>query len=113
MNALALTDQGNLFGALEFYRACKAAGIKPIIGYEAFVTAGSRHDRSDEGAYYSLTLLAQNNEGFKNLIKLSSAAFIRGIHYRPEIDKQLLEVYSAGVVCLSGNLDSELAEPGH
>src|SRR5947208_2050600 len=84
MNALALTDHGNLFGAIEFYVACKAAGLNPIIGYEAYVASGRRQEREARRrgeAGYHLTILAQNRTGFTNLIKMASAAFLEGYHY--------------------------------
>lgn len=115
MNAVALTDHGNLYGAIELYREATAAGIKPIIGYEAYVAPGRRTDRSPDsrgssGEYsYHLTLLARNEVGFKNLIKMSSLAFLDGFYYRPRIDKELLEAHSDGLVCLSGCLSSEFS----
>jgi len=111
MNALALTDHGNLYGALEFYQAAKAAGIKPIIGYEAYVAPGSRFHKeagSMKEASFHLTLLAQNAAGYRNLLKLASAAFLEGFYFRPRIDKQLLESHHEGLICLSGCVSSEL-----
>ncbi len=110
MNALALTDHGNLHGALEFYKKAHAAGIKPIIGYEAYIAPGSRFDKSSGNmreASYHLTLLAQNRAGFQNLMKLASAAYLEGFYFKPRIDKQLLEQYSEGLICLSGCVSSE------
>src|SRR3979409_2220010 len=112
MTALALTDHGNLYGALDFYRRAKAAGINPIIGYEAYIAPGSRFHKEAAGmkeASYHLTLLAQNRTGFKNLIKLASAAFLEGFYFKPRIDKQLLEAHSEGLVCLSGCVSSEFS----
>ncbi|GBD35903.1 DNA polymerase III subunit alpha [bacterium HR36] len=112
MNALALTDHGNLYGAIELYQHCLAHGIKPIIGYEAYVAPGSRHDRDTRGtseAGYHLTLLAYNEQGFRNLIRLSSLAFLEGFYYRPRIDKELLERYNQGLICLSGCASSEFS----
>jgi len=112
MNALALTDHGNLHGALEFYRKAKALGIKPIIGYEAYVAPGSRREKEAgnlKEASDHLTLLAQNRAGFQNLLKLASAAFLEGFYFRPRIDKQLLEAHNEGLICLSGCLSSELS----
>ena len=85
MNALALTDHGNLYGALEFYRKSKAAGINPILGYEAYIAPGKRGDRDGgmKDSNYHLTLLAQNRTGFKNLIKLASRAYMVVVHHRP------------------------------
>jgi DNA polymerase-3 subunit alpha len=110
MNALALTDHGNLHGALEFYRKAKAADINPIIGYEAYIAPGSRFDRSAgsmKEASYHLTLLAQNRTGFQNLLKLASAAYLEGFYFKPRIDKELLEAHQEGLICLSGCVSSE------
>src|SRR6201988_493261 len=93
MNALALTDHGNLYGAVEFYRECKAAGLNPIVGYEAYVAPSRRTDREARrrgDAAFHLTLLAQNRTGFQNLVRMASAAFLEGYHYVPRIDKDLL-----------------------
>lgn len=113
MNALALTDHGNLHGALEFYRKAKDAGINPIIGYEAYIAPGSRYDRGgatgSKDASYHLTLLAQNRTGFKNLIKLASAASLEGFYYKPRIDKDILKTYNEGIICLSGCVSSEFS----
>ena len=111
MNALALTDHGNLYGALEFYQKAKAAGIKPIIGYEAYVAPGSRFHKeaaSMKEASSHLTLLAQNATGYRNLLKLATAAFLEGFYFRPRIDKQLLADHNEGLICLSGCASSEL-----
>jgi DNA polymerase III subunit alpha len=113
MSALALTDHGNLHGALEFYKKAKGAGINPIIGYEAYIAPGSRFDKSgassSKDASYHLTLLAQNRTGFKNLVKLASAAMLEGFYHKPRIDKQILEQYNEGIVCLSGCVSSEFS----
>ncbi|TWT73970.1 DNA polymerase III subunit alpha [Allorhodopirellula solitaria] len=113
MNSLALTDHGNLHGALEFYRKAKDAGINPIIGYEAYIAPGSRFDKggasSSKAASYHLTLLAQNRTGFKNLIKLASAASLEGFYFKPRIDKEILEKHSEGIICLSGCVSSEFS----
>ena len=110
MTALALTDHGNLHGALEFYRKAKQAGINPIIGYEAYVAPGSRRDKSGsayEEKSYHLTLLCQNQTGFKNLVKMASHASLDGFYFKPRIDRQLLEQYHDGIICLSGCISSE------
>jgi len=112
MNALAITDHGNLYGALEFYEACRGAGINPIVGYEAYVAPGSRFEKSGESsrdAAYHLTLLAQNRAGFDNLVKLSSRAFLEGFYHKPRIDRELLAVHSEGIICLSGCVSGEFA----
>ncbi len=112
MPALAITDHGNLYGAIEFYRTATAAGIKPIIGYEAYVAPGDRRSRDSKGiseASYHLTLLARDRRGFQNLIKLASQAFLEGFYYRPRIDKELLAAHSEGLICLSGCASGEFA----
>jgi DNA polymerase-3 subunit alpha len=112
MNALALTDHGNLHGAIDFYKTAKNAGINPIIGYEAYIAPGSRHDK-DAGSMressYHLTLLAQNRTGFRNLVKMASAASLEGFYFKPRIDKELLEAHQEGILCLSGCASSEFS----
>ena len=113
MNALAMTDHGNLFGAIEFYRECKDKGINPIVGYEAYVAPGKRGDREAKrrgDAGFHLTLLAQNTAGFKNLVKMASYAYLEGYHYVPRIDKELLIDHKEGIICLSGCASSEFSE---
>ena len=118
MTAIALTDHGNLYGAIEFYQECQAAGLNPIIGYEAYVAPNKRTDReprrknaeSDDAIYHHLTLLAKDLTGFKNLIKMSSLAFLEGYHYKPRIDKELLENFNEGIICLSGCAAAEFSE---
>lgn len=112
MNALALTDHGNLHGALEFYREAKSKGINPIIGYEAYVAPGSRFERdaaSSKEASFHLTLLAKNRTGFNNLVKLASYASLEGFYFKPRVDRELLERYSEGIICLSGCVSSEFS----
>jgi DNA polymerase III subunit alpha len=112
MNALALTDHGNLHGALEFYQKARRAELNPIVGYEAYIAPGSRFERdagSMKEASYHLTLLAQNRTGYKNLLKLASAAFLEGFYFKPRIDKQLLAAHSEGLVCLSGCASGEFS----
>src|SRR5579883_365200 len=113
MNACAITDHGNLFGAIEFYLACREAGINPIIGYEAYIAPGKRGEREAKRrgeAGYHLTLLAKNAAGFKNLIKMASVAYLEGYHYIPRIDKELLADHHEGLICLSGCASSEFSE---
>jgi DNA polymerase-3 subunit alpha len=113
MNALALTDHGNLFGAIEFYLACRGAGLNPVIGYEAYVAPQKRTDREARrrgDAGYHLTLLARDRTGFRNLVKLASAAYLEGYHYVPRIDKELLAAHKEGIVCLSGCASGEFSE---
>jgi DNA polymerase III subunit alpha len=110
MDCVAITDHGNLYGAIEFYRTCKEHQINPVIGYEAYLAPGDRREKkaARQGEAYShLTLLAKNNIGFKNLIKLSSIAFLEGFYYNPRIDKEILEAHSEGLICLSGCLAGE------
>ncbi len=110
MNACAITDHGNLYGAIEFYTKCKAGGINPILGYEAYLAPGDRRERKSktgDGPYTHLTLLAKNAVGFRNLIKLSSMAFLEGFYYHPRIDREILEAHSEGLICLSGCLAGE------
>ncbi len=112
MNALALTDHGNMHGALEFYRECKSKQINPIIGYEAYIAPGSRKERSGgrgKDSSYHLTLLCQNITGFKNLVKMASHASLDGFYFKPRIDKELLEAHHEGIICLSGCVSSEFS----
>ena len=113
MNALALTDHGNLYGALQFYQACHDAQINPILGYEAYVAPRSRFEKSgantSKEATYHLTLLAQNRIGFQNLIKMASRAFLEGFYHKPRIDRELLADHSEGIICLSGCVSGEFS----
>jgi DNA polymerase-3 subunit alpha len=113
MNAIAVTDHGNLYGAIELLQEAEAAGIRPIVGYEAYVAPGKRSERDNKGAggeySYHLTMLAHNTKGFRNLIKLSSMAFIEGFYYRPRIDKEILAAHSEGITVLSGCMSSEFS----
>ena len=108
-NSLAITDHGNLHGALQFYQECHKNDINPIIGYEAYIAPGSRFEKSGgiRDSNYHLTLLAQNRTGFKNLVKMASHAYLEGFYFKPRIDKQLLEDHSEGIICLSGCVSSE------
>jgi DNA polymerase-3 subunit alpha len=110
MPAVAITDHGNLFGAIEFYQEATRAGVKPIIGCEAYIAPGSHKDRpgSRRDAAYHFTLLAENETGYRNLVKLVTAAHLDGFHYAPRIDKELLSAHSAGLIGLSGCLASEV-----
>jgi DNA polymerase III subunit alpha len=112
MSAVAVTDHGAMFGALRFFEAGRAAGIKPIIGVEAYVAPGSRFERNpgeNEEKYHHLTLLAESETGYRNLLKLVSAAYLEGFYHRPRMDKDLLAEHAEGVICLSGCLSSELS----
>ncbi|MGH7983392.1 MAG: DNA polymerase III subunit alpha [Candidatus Udaeobacter sp.] len=110
MPAVAITDHGNLFGAIEFYQEAQRAGVKPIIGCEAYIAAGSHKDRpgSRRDSAYHFTLLAQNEAGYRNLVKLITAAHLDGFHYAPRIDKELLSAHAAGLIGLSGCLAGEI-----
>lgn len=110
MEAVALTDHGVMYGAIEFYKECKKQGIKPIIGLEAYVAPDSHTTRGgDAERYYHLTLLAKNLTGYKNLVKLTTIAHLHGFYYKPRIDKKLLEEYHEGLIALSGCLHGEIA----
>ena len=112
MDSVAITDHGVLYGAIEFYQKCKKADIKPIIGVEAYITE-NMYDKRPGGetkwGYSHIVLLAENNIGYKNLIKLTTAAHLEGFYYRPRIDKNLLRQYSSGLIGLSGCLGGEVS----
>ena len=111
MPALALTDHGNMYGAIEFYKLCKSHGIKPIIGVEAYIAERTRFDKEPgiDAKRYHLTLLAKNEKGYKNLLKLVSRANLEGYYYKPRMDKELLREHSEGIICLSGCFGGELS----
>ena len=110
MDAMAITDHGVMFGAIDFYKACKANGIKPIIGCEVYVAPRTRHDKDAEldSKYNHLILLAKNNDGYKNLSKLVSLSFTEGFYYKPRIDKEILEKYHENLICCSACLAGEV-----
>lgn len=110
MDAIALTDHGVMYGAIDFYKACKKEGIKPIIGCEVYVALRSRFDKEPgvDNKYYHLILLAKNNEGYKNLSKLVSLGFVDGYYYKPRIDREILEKYHEGLISLSACLAGEI-----
>jgi len=111
MNAVAVTDHGNMFGTIDFYIKAKSAGIKPIIGMEAYIAPAGRFDkkkRSISDVAYHLVLLAQNNTGYQNLLKLASAGYTEGFYYRPRIDKEILSELNEGLICLSGCRKGEI-----
>jgi DNA polymerase-3 subunit alpha len=111
MKSLAITDHGNMFGAVAFHDACREKGVKPILGCEIYVAIGSRLDKNASGiseAYNHLTLLAANDEGYHNLVKLVSIGYTEGFYHRPRIDKEVLQKHNRGLVCLSGCLSSEI-----
>ena len=109
MDAIALTDHGVMYGVIDFYKACKKEGIKPIIGCEVYVANRSRFDK-EAGLDFNnhLILLAKNNEGYKNLTKLVSSGFTEGFYYKPRIDKEILEKHHEGLICLSACLAGEV-----
>ena len=112
MRALALTDHGNLFGAVEFYKTCKEAKIKPVIGCELYVAPQSRFTKSKIPGVrptYNLTLLAKSQQGYRHLCKLSSQGFLEGFYYAPRVDYSLLEKYREGLICLDGSLGTRLS----
>jgi DNA polymerase-3 subunit alpha len=121
MPAIAMTDHGNVFGAFEFHKSAKSAGVKPIIGIEAYVAPESRFDKrrvkwaeggqddvSGGGAYTHMTLLAENNQGLSNLFKLSSLASLEGFYYKPRVDRELLSKYSKGIIATTGCAGGEI-----
>ena len=112
MDSAAITDHGVMYGVIDFYRAARAAGINPILGCEVYVAPGSRFDReagSGEDRYYHLVLLAENNQGYSNLMKIVSKGFVEGFYYKPRVDLQLLEKYHEGIIALSACLAGEVA----
>lgn len=112
MKSLALTDHGVMYGAIPFYKACKANGIKPIIGCEAYLTAGSRRERGSrkDQPIYHLILLVKNETGYKNLMKLISIGHLEGHHYKPRIDMEALAAHAEGIICLSACLGGEVPQ---
>jgi len=109
MKSLAITDHGGLYGAIDFYKECKEVGIKPIIGLESYLAAGSLHSKTNaDKSPYHLLLLAKNAEGYSNLIKLASVAHLEGFYYKPRIDKEVLAKHSKGLIVLSGCPSAEV-----
>ena len=111
MNSAAITDHGVMYGVIDFYRAARAQGIKPILGCEVYVAPNSRFDREVTGGddrYYHLVLLAENNEGYANLMKIVSKGFVEGYYYRPRVDKEVLRQYHGGIIALSACLAGEV-----
>ena len=112
MNSAAITDHGVMYGVIDFYRAAKSAGIKPILGCEVYVAPGSRFDKtpgnSSEDRYYHLVLLAENQMGYQNLMKIVSKGFVDGYYYKPRVDMEVLEKYSEGIIALSACLAGEV-----
>ncbi|MBU6316953.1 MAG: PHP domain-containing protein, partial [Acidobacteria bacterium] len=123
--ALGITDHGNMYGVLEFYKECRAQGVKPVIGTEAYMAYESRTERparrgrvDDSGGdteggkklYYHLTLLAENDQGYRNLIQLASLAFLEGYYYKPRMDWELLEKYHHGLIATTGCLGGHVLQ---
>ncbi|MGN0382760.1 MAG: PHP domain-containing protein, partial [Eubacterium sp.] len=111
MNSLAITDHGVMYGVIDFYRAAKDIGIKPIIGCEIYVAPGSRFDKepgAGEDRYYHLVLLAENNTGYSNLMKIVSKGFVDGFYYKPRVDYEVLEQYHEGIIALGACLAGEI-----
>jgi len=111
MDTIAITDHGVMYGVVEFYQKCKKAGIKPIIGVEAYMTE-NMHDKRPEGDgrnYYHLILLAKNDEGYKNIVKLVTASHLEGFYYKPKMDKNLLRRHSGGIIAMSACLGGEIS----
>ena len=112
MDSAAITDHGVMYGVIDFYRAAKAAGIRPILGCEVYVAPGSMYDKENVGGedrYYHLVLLAENNTGYSNLMKIVSKGFTEGYYYKPRVDKEVLETYHEGIIALSACLAGEVA----
>ncbi|MBR0145961.1 MAG: DNA polymerase III subunit alpha [Eubacterium sp.] len=111
-DSLAITDHGVMYGAIDFYKACRAEGIRPILGCEVYVSPGSRFDRelgSEDERYYHLILLAETDEGYRNLCKIVSKGFTEGFYYKPRVDRQVLAEFHEGLICLSACLQGEVA----
>ncbi len=111
-DSLAITDHGVMYGAIDFYKACRAEGIRPIIGCEVYVAPGSRFDRElsrDDERYYHLILLAETDEGYRNLCKIVSKGFTEGFYYKPRVDREVLKEYHRGLICLSACMQGEVA----
>jgi len=111
MSQLALTDHGNMFGAIDFYSKAKKAGIKPILGMEAYIAPGPRTEKEAKGigeASFHLILLAENFQGYRNLLKLASIGYLEGFYYRPRIDREVLEQYNEGLICTSACMSGEI-----
>src|SRR6202790_2103378 len=110
MPAVAMTDHGNLFGAVEFYNEAKAKGVHPVIGCEVYVSQQGHKTRSDTDRYNHLVLLCENQDGYRNLIKLVSTGFLDGFYYKPRTDKDLLPQHSNGLIALSACLRGDINE---
>src|SRR6266404_4227067 len=112
MSSIAITDHGTMSGVIEFYKTAKAAGIKPIIGTEAYISSRSLADKdpTKDRQYYHLTLLAMDNTGYKNLMRLSTIASLEGFYYRPRVDHESIKKHSDGLIVLSGCIGGEVSD---
>ena len=112
MDAIAITDHGNMYGVIDFYKEAKKQGVKPVIGCEVYLAPGDRKERSEINGvrYYHLILLAENEHGYRNLVKLVSLANIEGMYYKPRVDKELLRKYHEGIICLSACVAGEIPQ---
>ena len=110
-SAVALTDHGNMFGAMEFNKECKAAGVQPLYGAELYIAPGSRFEKIKDEKYYHIVLLARDFEGYKNLLLLTSLGYIEGFYSKPRIDRELLQEHGKGLVMLTGMLKRRDTSP--
>lgn len=112
MSAIALTDNGNMYGTIQFYKECKKNDIKPIIGVDLYVSPRTRHDKEShiDNRWSRLVLLAENNDGYKNLISLVTDAFVEGFYYKPRVDQELLEKYSKGIIAVVPSFSGEISK---
>ena len=110
MDSIAITDHGAMYGVIDFYKEAKKQGVKPIIGCEVYVAPGARQEHREVNGvrYYHLILLAENQTGYRNLVKLVSLANIEGMYYKPRVDKDLLRQYHEGIICLSACIAGEI-----
>src|SRR5579862_9090043 len=112
MESVAITDHGTMSGVIEFYKTANAMGVKPIIGMEAYISSRSHTDKdpAKDRQYYHLTLLAMNNRGYENLMRLSTIANLDGFYYRPRVDRELIEKFNEGLIVLSGCIGGEVSD---
>lgn len=112
MDSLALTDDGNMYATIEFYKACKKANIKPILGVDFYVAARTRHDKQSgiDNRRSRLVMLAKNEAGYKNLMRLATISSVEGFYYKPRIDKELIEKYNEGIICISPHFSGEISQ---
>ena len=113
VRAIAITDHGNMFGAVQFYRQARDSGLKPLLGLEAYLAAGSRHDRGEVSGgreRFHQLLLAKDQTGYRNLMKLSSAGYLEGFYYKPRIDKKILAEHAEGLIATSSCLSGEVPQ---